>query len=66
MSIGDAVLTPEELAMRLKISVSTLASWRQKESGPRYIRTTPIKGLVRYRMEDVLKFETENLSKEGK
>lgn len=67
MSIGDALITPEELAMRWKISVSTLSSWRQKGTGPSFVRTGGTKkSVVRYRMEDVLKYETENLNKEGK
>ncbi|MGW3571658.1 helix-turn-helix transcriptional regulator [Streptomyces sp. NPDC000941] len=47
-------LTPRQLAHELGVSVGTLANWRWREEGPRYVklgsgRSSP----VRYRREDV-------------
>lgn len=47
----DSLLTPEQLAHRLGLTPRTLASWRERSTGPAYIR---IGGRYpRYRPEDV-------------
>jgi hypothetical protein len=45
----DRLLTPEELAVALKIKVNTLAKWRVQGSGPRFRR---IGRLIRYGAKD--------------
>lgn len=51
----EQLLTPDEVADRLRISVGTLANWRVSGSGPLYIEVTP--RCIRYRMADVQAFE---------
>ena len=46
----DPLLTPEETAERLRISVRTLARWRLEGGGPRYAK---LGGSVRYRSSSV-------------
>ena len=53
----DVLLTPEELAIRFKMHVDSIARWRTQDRGPAFIR---IEGQVRYRVADVLKYEQEN------
>jgi hypothetical protein len=51
-------LTPGQLAIRLGLSVHTLADWRHRDKGPRWIQLTESKfGRVRYRLEDVVVWE---------
>lgn len=49
------LLSTKELAVRWKISPSTIRKWRVQKKGPKYIR---IGGTVRYRIEDVQEYET--------
>lgn len=51
-------LAQVDLAERWKVSGRTLEKWRQKRRGPPYLL---IGGAVRYRLEDVIAFETANL-----
>jgi hypothetical protein len=44
------LLTPADLADKLKIDERTLASWRYHRRGPKFIR---LERHVRYRTEDV-------------
>jgi hypothetical protein len=36
--MNDALFTPEEVASRYRQSLATLATWRCKGGGPRYIK----------------------------
>jgi predicted DNA-binding transcriptional regulator AlpA len=45
------VLHPRDVAKRLRVSDRTLAGWRQKKKGPRYIKLAG--GPVRYLRSDV-------------
>lgn len=42
--------TPAELAAQLRVTQETLANWRIKKAGPRFLR---IGGQIRYRLHDV-------------
>lgn len=52
-----AFLRERELAERWKTSQRTLQRWRAEGFGPAYIH---IGGTIRYRMADVLAFETRH------
>jgi hypothetical protein len=55
------LLTPKELAARLKIHTNTLAKWRMINVGPKYLRMGEgPKSRVRYRLTDVEEFERTN------
>lgn len=52
------MLTPEEVAQLLRISVSTLRIWRKNPySGPRWVE---VGGNIRYRLADVERYLSEN------
>jgi hypothetical protein len=52
------LLTPKELAHRLKIHTNTLAKWRMDSLGPKFIRLGDgPKSRVRYRLQDVEDYE---------
>ena len=51
-------LTPQQLSERLQISRATLANWRSKGYGPRYMKFGK---RVLYPMKEVEKFEAANL-----
>lgn len=52
------LLTPKELAQRLKVTDGTLRKWRVFGSGPKFIKLGEgSKAPVRYRIEDVEAFE---------
>lgn len=51
------VLTALDLAYRWKMSPGTLANWRAFKKGPPYVKSGR---LVRYKVEDIKKFESEN------
>jgi hypothetical protein len=53
---GDFFLTPEELALRWKIHVDTLARWRGAKKGPAH---TMIGGNVRYPLAGITNYEAE-------
>ena len=42
--------TPAELADQLRVTQETLANWRAKQAGPRFLR---VGGQIRYRLRDV-------------
>lgn len=54
-------LTPEALARRLHLSLSTIYAWRVKNVGPRGFR---VGKHIRYRLVDVEAWEQEQLDKE--
>jgi len=61
MRIGDKdYLTPLELSQRWsgRISEGTLANWRSQDKGPKHV----ILGGVLYQLEEVEKYEAENLT----
>jgi hypothetical protein len=52
-----ALLTEQELAERWRMSIRTLQGWRQRKTGPKFIK---IRGqAVRYPMDDVLTYEAQ-------
>ena len=55
----DLMLTPEEVALALKISVRTLADWRQRKMGPIYTR---VGSQIRYPVADVRDYLEERRS----
>lgn len=54
-NVMDELLTAKEAASFLKVSVVTLAKWRQKESGPAYTRTGRTIEYTREALEDYLR-----------
>jgi len=56
------LLSVSELAAYLGIPVRTLYNWRQNGTGPKAFR---VGKYLRYRREDVLAWEEEQLAKEG-
>ena len=57
---SDKLLTPEETAEFLNVSVSTLSKWRMHGRGPVYIKmSTNDRSAVRYRMIDLENFIKE-------
>ncbi len=54
------LLTPEQLAKRWVVSTGTLANWRYKRMGPDYVRLAGGNGMVRYRLQDIEKWEAAN------
>ena len=54
----NAILTPEILAKRWSISLSTVARWRSEGMGPAFLK---LRGHVRYRLEDIESFERQTL-----
>ena len=52
------ILTPEDLAVRWNVAPATLSQWRWNGRGPRFFKMN--KG-VRYRLQDVEKFEEQNM-----
>ena len=52
----EQLMTQEELAFRWKVSEATLERERSFKRGVRYLK---IGGLIRYRMQDVLDYESE-------
>lgn len=60
---GEALLTPAELSDRWQITEKTLAQWRWRSIGPRYIKLGGGRGgSVRYPMAAVEAYEAEHLS----
>jgi hypothetical protein len=57
-TMSPTYLTQVELAARWRISPRTLERWRWAGDGPRFIK---IGGLVRYRLQDIERFEAEQL-----
>ena len=54
MSSSTPLLKPADLARRWQVPDSTLRKWRSAGVGPKFIK---IEGIVRYREEEVLRFE---------
>jgi predicted DNA-binding transcriptional regulator AlpA len=54
--MADELLTTEELAGRLKVSIAAIESWRSSGEGPPYVRVVKA---VRYRLSDVDKWIEE-------
>lgn len=49
------LMTPEQLAEMLHVTLSTLESWRAKGSGPPFVRLgTSSRSPIRYRRSEVL------------
>jgi predicted DNA-binding transcriptional regulator AlpA len=57
MNMNDTYLTADELADRWKLPAGTLASWRSRKVGPKFVK---IGDLVRYRVSDVEQYENRN------
>jgi hypothetical protein len=55
-------LTEVDLARRWQMSERTLQAWRCKKVGPRYFK---VGGHVRYRLEDIITYETTQLRHGG-
>ena len=52
-----ALLTEQELGERWRMSIRTLQGWRQRKTGPNFVK---IRGqAVRYPMHDVLAYESQ-------
>ena len=54
----NVILTPEVLAKRWSISLSTVARWRSEGMGPAFLK---LRGHVRYRLEDIESYERQTL-----
>jgi hypothetical protein len=54
----DEMLTTEELAARLKMSVGTLMNWRSQEKGPPFLKLED--DTVRYKVVDVIEWEEKS------
>ncbi len=50
------LLTTEDAANLLKLKPSTLADWRYKHTGPKYLKRG---NMIRYRLADVLEWERQ-------
>jgi len=50
------LLTTEDVAKLLNIKTSTLADWRYKHTGPKYLKRGR---MIRYRLADVLEWERQ-------
>lgn len=53
-------LTPPELAARLKVNITTLAIWRVRGTGPKFMK---VGRRVRYPLSEIEKWEKEQLRK---
>lgn len=51
---NDELLTPERVAEFLGVSVGTLAQWRARGVGPRFVHAGAGRSAVRYWRSDVL------------
>jgi predicted DNA-binding transcriptional regulator AlpA len=59
-NVDERWLSRRELADRYRLPVKTLAQWASKGTGPRYAR---MGRHVRYRLSDVIDWETERVDK---
>lgn len=57
--MNDIRLTPEDLAKREQVPLSTVYRWNSEGTGPRRIK---VGKHVRYRLEDVEAWEAEHLT----
>ena len=54
------LLTPKEVAARLRVSTDTLETWRAKRQGPKWIKLGTAKTApIRYRVSDIEAFMKE-------
>jgi hypothetical protein len=54
-------LTPQQLASRWGLRPATLADWRVKGQGPRFLKPgRTLKARVRYRLDDIEAWEQAN------
>ncbi len=54
----EVLLTPEEVSALLEVDVRTLANWRYKGKGPKYMK---IGSLIRYPASSVREYIEKNL-----
>ena len=52
------LLTPENLATRWNVTPATLSQWRWNGRGPRFFKMNKA---VRYRIQDIERFEEQNI-----
>jgi predicted site-specific integrase-resolvase len=53
----DVLLTPAEVADRLRVSTATLERWRRNGTGPAFVKAGPgLRGRVGYRPNDIEAF----------
>lgn len=60
--MDDKHLTPEDLAEREGVPLSTIYVWNSRGLGPRYMR---IGRHVRYKLRDVIEWENERYATEA-
>jgi predicted DNA-binding transcriptional regulator AlpA len=60
VSDTDPLLTTAEAAQHLGLPFSTLAYWRAKHAGPRFVRLGEGVGRVRYRASDLDAYAAAN------
>lgn len=53
MKLHEEILSREQLARELQLSVATLAGWAKRGRGPRFSRSGPVRGRVWYSRHDV-------------
>jgi hypothetical protein len=56
----DVLFTADELALRWKIHVDSLARYRSNGKGPAFVR---VEGSIRYRLDDIENYEREQTVK---
>lgn len=54
MTMRADLLKPEEAAQALTVSEVTLRRWRQRKSGPAFIRLS--RGIIRYHVDDIKQY----------
>jgi hypothetical protein len=55
--LGSGLLTPEDVATLLQVTVNTLQNWRYNGRGPIFSR---VGGIIRYTREDINTFVTSS------
>lgn len=53
-------LTTNQLAVRWKMSASTLRNWRFNGTGPPYLKPGGVRGKALYRVSDIEQWENNN------
>lgn len=61
MTVRDELLRADAVAEELAVSTSTLADWRKRGIGPRYLSPAPGTRWVRYRRSDVEAWQAARL-----
>jgi len=59
MPLDEQLLSAQDLATRYDICIKTVYMWKKKKTGPRYMQ---LNGTIRYRLSDVLVWESQRLS----